>query len=229
MAISVKRAHSLAEEGELPVDEVLKTLYESENVQGCRLVSKLGHPLQHTAVLLYPVVSRKDKSSKMARSMYDTAQGQSGITPLEEKYWKRGPGNQGIKYHSQFATDEQAGVLIRNALCGEGGVQALRYLGIKNEITVCLATYLRGSYQTIRRLGNLNDPNIFTQVPETSSLIVVVLHSRYGTLHIQTAYPTRAKQRRDDFNLNPTIGWELEVTDRATGESDLVRPHRIPW
>lgn len=229
MAIGVERAHRLAMKGELSDDDVLKTLYESEGVQGCSVLSTVGHPLQHIAVLHYAVVSRKDKTSKVARSMYNTAQKQSGFTPLEEEYWSRGPGNQGIKYHSQFATDLQAGVLIRNALCGEGGVRALRYLGIKHEITVCLATYLRGSHQTFRREGNLNDPNIFTLAFEPSRLIVVVLHSRCGTLHIHTAYPTRARRHQDVFNLNPTIGWELEVTDRVTGESHLVRTHLAPW
>src|SRR5262245_34632146 len=47
MAISIKRAQQLAEDGELPVDEVIKTLYESEGVQGCRRVPHVGHPLQH--------------------------------------------------------------------------------------------------------------------------------------------------------------------------------------
>src|SRR5436305_8790451 len=108
MAISAKRAHQLAQDGQLPVEEVLQTLYESEGVQGCRLVPTVGHPLQHVAVLLYPLSSRKDKASRMSRAMLTQARGQGGRTPLEEKYWKRGPGNAGIKYHSMFQTDEQA-------------------------------------------------------------------------------------------------------------------------
>src|SRR5262249_55588624 len=125
MAISIKRAQQLAEDGELPVDEVIKTLYESEGVQGCRLVTNVGHPLQHIAVLMHPVQSHKDKSSRRARAMLETAQGQFGVTPLEREYWTRGPGAAGIRHHSMFMTDEEAGVLIRDTLCSEGGLRAL--------------------------------------------------------------------------------------------------------
>src|ERR1700730_7220219 len=100
MAISTKRAYELAADGQLSVDEVLKTLYESEGVQGCPLVPTLGHALQHIAVLLYPVSSRKDQASRPARAMLAEARGQGGMTPLEEWYWKRGPSNTGIKHHS---------------------------------------------------------------------------------------------------------------------------------
>ena len=228
MAISIKRALALAAEGELSVDDVLRTLYESEGVQGCRLNPRPGHPLQHVAVLMYPVASRKDKSSRMARSMYETAQGQNGLTPLEREYWSRGPGNPRNKSHSMFADDEQAATLIRDGLCGEGGLTALRYLSITDEISVFLATFLRGSTQTLRRVGDLNSQNTFTQNPESTSMVAMVLHSRCGTLHIHTAYPTRPKQRPETFRLNPFIGWELEVTDMVTRESRLIRTHLAP-
>jgi hypothetical protein len=227
MAISIKRAQQLAEEGELPVDEVIKTLYESEGVQGCRRVPHVGHPLQHVAVLLRAGESRKDKSSRRARTMLNTARGQFGITPLEQQYWMRGPGNAGIRHHSMFMTDEEAGVLIRDTLCGEGGLRALRYLGITDDVTVCLASYLQQPYYMIRREGDQVSENVFTQARETTTLIVLVLHSRYGTLHIQTAFPTHAR-RHDEGNLIPEMQWELEVTDRVTGQSNLVRPNLAP-
>lgn len=227
MAISIKRAQQLAEDGELPVDDVIKTLYESEGVQGCRLVTSVGHPLQHVAVLLRAGLSRKDKSSRRARVMLDTARGQHGVTPLERQYWMRGPGNAGIRHHSMFMTDEEAGVLIRDALCGEGGLRALRYLSITDEVTVCLASYLQHPYHMIRREGNQVSETVFTQARETTTLIVLVLHSRHGTLHVQTAFPTHAR-RHDDGNLIPEMQWELEVTDRVTGESNLVRPNLAP-
>jgi hypothetical protein len=228
MAISTRRAYQLAQEGELPVDEIIKTLYESEGVQGCRLVSGMGHPLQHVAVLLGPVAPRKNKASRMARAMLEEAQSQGGMTPLEEAYWRRGPGNPGIRYHSMFQSDEQAGAILQSTICGDGGVRALNYLTISDEITVCLAAYPRRFDETFRRLGDQLDRNRFVMNVETTSLVVAVLHSRYGTLHIHTAFPTRARQHQDVTNLNPSIGWELEVTDWVTGEHTLVRPNLVP-
>jgi len=227
MAISIKRAQQLAEGGELSVDDVIKTLYESEGVQGCRHVLHVGHPLQHVAVLLRAGLSRKDKSSRRARVMLDTARGQLGVTPLEQQYWRRGPGNAGIRHHSMFMTDEEAGLLIRDALCGEGGLRALRYLSITDDVTVCLASYLQHPYHMIRREGDQVSETVFTQARETTTLIVLVLHSRHGTLHVQTAFPTHAR-RHDDGNLIPEMQWELEWTDRVTGQSGLVRPNLAP-
>jgi hypothetical protein len=223
MAISTKRAYQLAADGQLPVEEVLKTLYESEGVQGCPLVPTLGHPLQHIAVLLYPLSSRKDKASRPARAMLAGARVQGGMTPLEEWYWKRGPGNAGIKYHSMFRTDEQAGTMIHRALCGEGGVRALKYLSISGEITIALATYLDAFDLTLRREGSQQGPHLFTMRPETTTLLVTVLHARFGTLHIHTAFPALIRRRNDTLSLNPQIGWELEVTDHVTGEQRLIR------
>jgi hypothetical protein len=229
MAISTKRAYELAKDGRLTVDEVLKTLYESEGVQGCRLVLTAGHPLQHIEVLLYPVSFRKDKSSRMARAMLHTARGQAGLTPLEEKYWKRGPGNTGgIKYHSMFRTDEEAAEIICRALCSEGGVRALKYLSITDEITVVLATYLGAFYQTTRRQGSQQSQQVFTKTAEHTTLVVLVLHSRHGTLHIHTAFPTQVRRHDDTLNLSPQMVWELEVTDRVTGKQSLVRPNVAP-
>src|SRR5262245_5652572 len=227
MAISIKRAQQLAEDGELPVDEVIKTLYESEGVQGCRRVTHVGHPLQHVAVLLRAGESRKDKPSRRARTKLNTARGQLGATPLEQQYWMRGPGNAGIKHHSMFPTDDDAGLLIRDALCGEGGLRTLRYLGITDEVTVCLGSYLQHPFQMIRREGDQASEAVFTYIHEITTLIVLVLHSRCGTLHIQTAFPTHAR-RHDEGNLIPEMQWELEWTDRVTGQSDLVRPNLAP-
>ena len=183
--------HRLAADGQLPVDEVLKTLYESEGVQGCPLVPTLGHPLQHIAVLLYPVSSRKDRVSRPARTMLAEARAQGGMTPLEEWYWKRGPGNAGIKSHSLFRTDEQAAAMIHRALCGEGGVRALKYLSISGEITVAMAAYLDGFDLTLRREGSPQGPHRFTTTPDTTTLLVTVLHARFGALHIHRGFPAR--------------------------------------
>ena len=111
MAISVRRAFALASEGELSVDEVLKTLYESEGVQGCRLNPRPGHPLQHVAVLMYPVASPRrsrpawpDPCMRPAGAVRSHAPGTS-IRP-------RGPGNAKNKSHSMFETDEHAAILL---------------------------------------------------------------------------------------------------------------------
>ena len=127
-----------------------------------------------------------------------------------------------------FADDEQAATLLRDGLCGEGGLDGAA-LPLHQRRDLGLPGHLPARFHPdAPRVGDLNSQNTFTQTPESTSMVAMVLHSRCGTLHIHTAYPTRPKQRPETFKLNPFIGWELEVTDMVTRELEVIRTHLAP-